>query len=187
MSISDPRYSCPPGRPVRHPLIARLLAGSLLLLGLAACAHYQLGTGARPGFATLYVAPVENRSSLPQAQATVAAEIREAFIKDGRVALASSAAGADATLRVTLTGYDRDAAVARASDTGLARKFNLHLRATCTLVDNRSGKTLFAGRALVATKDVYTDSGQVQSEYQAVPLLAGDLAWQVAHTVLDVW
>ena len=56
-------------------------------------------------------------------------------------------------------------------------------------------------RGLVPTpplRDAYTDSGQklptgisvsgqLQSEYQALPLLADALADKVAHAVLDVW
>ena len=78
-------------------------------------------------------------------------------------------------------------AVASSVDTGLARKFALNLRAACTLTDNRTGKPLFTNHEIRVTKDAYTDSGQLQAEYQTLPLLAGELAGKVAHTVLDVW
>ncbi len=163
------------------------LLAAATLLGLAACAHYQLGTKTQLAFTTLYVAPVENRALIPQAQALVATEVREALVKDGRVTLVGSPEAADATLRVTLAGYQREVAAANSADTGLARKFALHLRATCTLTDNRSGRPLFANREIIVTKDAFTDSGQLQAEYQTLPLLAGALADKVAHAVLDVW
>ena len=94
---------------------------------------------------------------------------------------------AEVTLRVTLTGYEREVAVASSADTGLTRKFALNLRAACTLTDNRTGKALFTNREIRVAQDAYTDSGQLQSEYQALPLLAGTLAGKVAHAVLDVW
>jgi hypothetical protein len=156
-------------------------------LGLAACAHYQLGTKAPLAFSTLYVAPVENRALLPQAQALVATEVREALVKDGRVTLVASPDAADATLQITLAGYQREVAAANSTDTGLARKFALHLHATCTLTDNRTRRPFFANREIVVTKDAFTDSGQLQAEYQTLPLLAGALADKVAHAVLDVW
>lgn len=168
----------------------RILLPALLCLagvGLAACAHYQLGTRTKLTFATLYVAPVENHAMLPQAQAIVATAVREALLRDGRVTLVSSPEAADVTLRVTLTGYNREMTAANPADTGLARKFALHLHATCTLTDNRAHRPLFAGRDVTVTRDAYTDSGQLQAEYQTVPLLADALADRVAHAVLDVW
>jgi len=179
--VSPPR----PGPPTRRWLGAALLACGLI--GLAACAHYRLGTSARPAFATLFVAPVDARVPLPQARAIVATAIREAFLRDGRVTLTASPEAAEATLRVTLVGYDRAVMAANSTDTGLAREFALNLRASCTLTDNRSGKPLFAGREITATRSAYVDSGQLQVEYQALPLLADKLADQVAHAVLDVW
>jgi len=157
------------------------------LLALSGCAHYHLGTQARLTFSTLYVAPVENHALVPEAQALVATEVREALVKDGRVALVASPEAADVTLRVTLAGYNRDVAAASSTDTGLARKFALHLRATCTLTDNRAKRPLFSDREIIVTKDAFTDSGQLQAEYQTLPLLAAALADQVAHAVLDVW
>lgn len=159
----------------------------LLGLGLAACAHYQLGTTTKLTFATLYVAPVEDCAMLPQARAIVATALRDALLRDGRVALVASPAGADVTLRVALVGYNREMAAANPADTGLARKFALHLHATCTLTDNRTSRPLFTDRDITVIKDAYTDSGQLQAEYQTVPLLAEALADKVAHAVLDVW
>jgi hypothetical protein len=133
------------------------------------------------------VAPIENRAMLPQAQALVATEIRDAFIKDGRVTVVASPETADAVLRVSLVGYDREVAAANPADTGLTRKFALNLHASCTLTDRRTGRPCFTNREVVVTRDAFTDSGQLQSEFQTLPLLAAALADHVAHAVLDVW
>jgi Lipopolysaccharide-assembly len=163
----------------------------LLLLGAgmfdSGCSHYQLGTQSKLAFSTLYVAPVENRAMVPQAQALVSTDVRDALIKDGRVTVVSSPESADAVLHVSLVGYDRDVAAASQTDTGLARKFALNLHASCSLTDRRTGHPYFSDRKLDVTKDAFTDSGQLQSEYQALPLLASALADRVAQAVLDVW
>ena len=151
------------------------------------CSHYQLGTGAKLSFRTLYVEPVANKTTLPQARVIVSTQLREVFARDGRVSLVNSPESADATLRVVLTDYHRESASAREGDTGLARKFNLTLGTTCTLHDNRAGKDLFTNRPVVVLRESFTDSGQLQSEYQTLPLLAASLADKVAHSVLDVW
>ena len=162
----------------------------LAVLGLtAACSHYQLGTGPaeKLAFHTLYLAPVQNKTLLPEARALIGTQLRETFARDGRVALANSPDSADATLTVVITDYHRDVTSVREGDTGLARKFTLTLGTTCTLRDNRGGKDVFSNRPVNAQREAFTDSGQLQSEYQTLPLLAESLAGKVAHGVLDAW
>ncbi len=168
-------------------LSLRLLSVIGCLLVTAGCSHYQLGTGSTPSFRTLHVEAVTNKTLLPQAQAIVSTRVRESFVRDGRVALANSATGADATLSIALNDYHREIAAVREGDTGLARKFNTTLGAVCTLRDNRSGKVIFENRPISAVREVFTDSGQLQSEYQTLPLLAEALATKVVHAALDVW
>jgi Lipopolysaccharide-assembly len=184
------QHGCVTHRP-RHPgrlgVFAFINLIGLSLWSLTGCAHYQLGTASRLAFATLYVAPVGNHAMLPQAQTVFATEIRDALLKDGRVSLVATPETADAVLRVSLVGYDRQMAAANPADTGLARKFVLNLHALCTLTDRRTGKPLFVNREIQASRDAYTDSGQLQAEYQTLPLLAATLADKVTHAVLDVW
>jgi hypothetical protein len=166
---------------------ARPLSPAICLLLATGCAHYQLGTGAEPSFQTLYVEPVDNKTLLPQSQPLVSTRMREMFARDARVAIVNSAAGADATLTVVLNDYHRDIAAVREGDTGLARKFNITLGALCTLRDNRTGRAIFENRPVSAIREVFTDSGQLQSEFQTLPLLADALALKVVHAALDVW
>jgi hypothetical protein len=181
---SPARRRSGPAAPHRLALAAIFsLAAGLLL---PACSHYRLGTAGRVAFDSLYVEPVASEATLPQARALVGTQLREALLRDGRVTLANSADAAGATLHVLLKSYVREPSVARADDTGLARKFGLTLIAECTL-RTRDGKVLFEKRIVQAQRDAYTDLGQLQSEYQTVPLLAETLAQNVAHAVLDVW
>ncbi|MDF3057667.1 MAG: hypothetical protein K0R17_1882 [Rariglobus sp.] len=160
------------------------LSGLLLLSG---CANYRLGTGGTVSFRTLYVAPVVNESNLPQAVAIVSTQLREAFLHDPRIILVNTAGEADATLTVTLVNYTRDVQTRQTADTGLARKFDIALNAEATLRDNRDGKLLFEKRKVQAVRQVFVDSGQLQAEYQNVPLLAEVLAKNVLAATLDVW
>jgi hypothetical protein len=153
---------------------------------LAGCSNYQLGSGGTPSFRTLSVDPVANKTLLPQSQPLLSTQLREKFARDGRVQLVTSGP-ADATLIVVISEFRREIATVREDDTGLARKFNVTLGATCTLRDNRSGKTLFENRPVSAVREVFTDSGLLQSEYQTLPLLAEALATKVVHVALDVW
>ena len=172
-----------------------LVACALLAQG---CAHYRLGTGADLSFSTLYIEPAKNQTPLAQSQALVSTMIRDAFIRDGRVTVVDRPADADATLEVTLVNYRRDNAANREDDVGLARKFTLHLRASCRLRDNRTGRMLLDGRIVEVQRESFTDNGlgavpfgtsndQLQGEYNTLPLLAGSLSEKLTHAVLDVW
>ena len=172
---------------LRSGHLLRLIPACFAAVLVAGCAGYQLGTGSAPKFSTLFIAPVRSETQVPQAVALVTTQLREAIIKDGRVRLVDSAADADATLQVALTGYDRAVSVARADDTGLARRFDVSLHAAATLTDNRSKTAYFTRRPLVATRGAFTDGGLVQAEYQVLPLLAEQLAGEAAHAMLDTW
>jgi hypothetical protein len=163
------------------------LALAALVLGGAGCSHYQLGTEAKPSFQTLYVAPVDNKTHVPQARELLSTQIREAFAHDARITLVNSPEAADAILTVVLSDYHRDVATVREGDTGLARKFNLTLGARATLRDNRNARFLFENRPVSAQREAFTDSGQLQSEYQTLALLADALAAKLTHAALDVW
>jgi hypothetical protein len=172
----------------RRPLPRRTrLLPAVLLLVMTGCSHYQLGTGSTPAFRTLYVEPVANKTLVPQSQPLVSTRLRESFARDARIQLRNSADDADATLVVVINDYRRDIAAVREDDTGLARKFNVTLGATCTLRDNRTGRTVFENRPVTAVREVFTDRGQLQSEFQTLPLLADVLANKVVHAALDVW
>ncbi len=169
-------------------MVARLVLLLFSCLGLfSSCANYQLGTGTPATFRTIYIEPVANKTLLPQSQPLLSTHLREAFARDGRTTLVNSASGADATLTVVVTDFHRDVAAVREGDTGLARKFNLTLGATCTLRDNRTAAPIFENRTVNAVREAFTDGGQLQSEYQSLPLLAEALAKKVVHTALDLW
>lgn len=171
----------------RATQLLRTTAAWGLAATLAGCAAYRLGTGAEPTFATLFIAPVASHTTIPQAQALVTTQLREAIGRDGRVRLVNAPEAADAVLQVTLLAYDRAVAVSLPTDTGLARRFDVTLRAEATLTDNRTRTPIFTNRPVAAQRGVFTDSGLVPSEYQALPLLAEQLAGQTAHAVLDTW
>ncbi len=161
---------------------------------LAGCSHYVLGTGGGTPFKRLYIAPVVNAAPLPQAVAVISTEIREAFIRDGRLQVVNTPEDADVVLATRLGSYGRDIATVVANDTGLARKFVLNLSATITLTDPASGKVYFQDRPLAAKRQIFTDNpqtgrgdNQLQAEYQAVPLLAQSLSAAAVSAVLDVW
>lgn len=161
------------------PLIATL---GLLF---QSCSHYQAGDGSALPFSTLSVSPVVNQSQAPQITQVLNHDIRQAFIRSGRVIVENS--GADARLEVTLTGYERENIATNSQDTGLARKYALSLRGTCTLKRDGSDSAYFSNRPVSVTLDIFLDSGQTRAETNAIPLLSKKLAEAIANEVLQTW
>ncbi len=177
-------------------LIFLLTLALAAALGLSSCGHYQLGTQGKLTFTTLYVAPVENTSGLPQAITLVSTQLREKLLRDPRIQLSSDPSSAQAILTVKLTRTSQDATTHRAEpdDTGLARKFDLTLQAEVTLHDTRTATDLFTKRPLSVTRQLFTTDGttgapsdQQAAQYQTLPLLAETLASRIASAVLDSW
>lgn len=183
-------------------MMTRRVLGVLAALVLfAGCSHYRLGTQSKVDFTTVYIAPIENRAGIPQAIPVISTQLREAFLRDGRVRVVNSPEAADATVHVTLVRLHRTVATVLPDDTGRARKFDLTLDATCSLRDRRKGTAYFEDRPLSAYRQAFAGdappppsdprtpyvSNQLQAEYNVLPLLATTLADRVTHAVLDVW
>jgi Lipopolysaccharide-assembly len=180
----------------------RLVFKALLALALicgTACSHYRMGTGAEHPFETIFIPAVETYAVLPQATAIFTTQLRDAFIRDGRLRVVNTPEEADVILSVKLGAFRRERLTALPSDTGITRKFGLTLDATCTLTQTKGGKALFTDRPLHVERQIFTEDGsggtgatilstqQVQAEYQIVPQLAEPLATQARGAVLDTW
>jgi hypothetical protein len=175
-----------------------ILLSAWAIVSCVGCKSYQLGHPAELPFKTVYIQPVKNDSFVPQAQALISSQIREAVIRDGRVTLVADKKSADALLVVTLSDYTRRGGARRQNDTTLSRDFNLTLEAAVDLYDQKNGSFLFEGRKLTARSNAYLDNpynaaaapktqGFVQSEYNAMPRIARDLGRKVADELLSAW
>jgi len=163
-----------------------ILALTLLAFGLLGngCANYHLGQQGALPFRTLYVAPVENTSFAPQAQAPLTNALARQFLDSGQVELVSSPNKADAILRVTLTDYDHQISATQQTDTGRARAYLLELKAESTLTIGSETGAKKTHRANVRT---LVDGGLQPAEFQAMPALTRDLARGIVNHTLSTW
>jgi hypothetical protein len=179
-------------------LALHALLAVTLLFG-SACSRYRLGTSSERTFETIFIPAVETYAVLPQATSIFTTQLREAFIRDGRLRVVNTPEEADTILAVKLGSLRRARLTALPSDTGLTRKFGLALDATCTLSQKNGTKPLFLDRPLRIERQIFTEDGagvtkativstqQVQAEYQILPQLAEALAAQARSAVLDTW
>lgn len=177
--------------------LSACLSASFVLAFLSGCANYQWGDSAPLPFHTLYIKPATNNSFAPQVVAIVSSEIREAFIRDGRVKILASEEHADAVLSVQLTDYLRSAISRDSEDTMRARDFRISLQSKLSLYDQTTGNYFFRDRTVSANTSAYVgnpyDSESIlsedyrQAENLANPRLARDIGRQAANTVLGYW
>lgn len=181
-----------------HPGTSRIfkIVALTAVLGLiSACKSYHLGLPAEISFNTLYIAPVENHSYAPQAQAMLSAMLRENFNRDTRVRVVAEKENADAHLLVDLTEYERNSTVRNPRDTAIADSFDIRLGATASLLDQRTATYIFKTLPVQATTNAYTrnpydDNAIIDyqlSERQAMEQLSRDIARRVTDTVLSPW
>lgn len=170
---------------ITRSLCVFVLAGAVALTG---CAHYHLGSSGALPFHTLYVPPVRIVATVPQAAAPVSQMLRQSLLQEGNLQLTDQA-DADATLDVVITNYQRGADATQLNNTLNAVSFTLMLEATCTLVDNHSGKVYFKDRKIQMYQQAFVQNGVSfnESEYQAMPRLARDLSQKIKDAVVSTW
>lgn len=176
-------------------LITFSLLASLLLTG---CKNYQLGSSAELPFRSIYIQPVQNDSFAPQASAQVSIQLRETFIRDGRIRIVSKPENAEGILEVTLIDYSRTPAARSSKDTVRASDLDLTLKANFSLYAKSTGSFLLQNataqnRVNAKTANPYIDASATnidaynQAERQSMPLLARGLSREIADQVLSPW
>lgn len=165
---------------------------------ISGCNSYQFGNPVELPFESIYIKPATNDSFAPQVQALLSAQIRDAFIRDGRTKLVTNRESADAVLLINVTEYNRRAAANQRVDTALASSFNLSLAANISLFNQNEGGYYFQERKIRKSSRAYVENPYaargtgkaqnfLQSEYQAMPRLTRDLARRIADEVLNPW
>ncbi len=163
--------------------VALLLLATLLIAG---CGSYRLGPPQETPFQVLYVAAVTNESLAPQASALLTRELRNTFVRDGRVSLGEEAR-ADAVLQVTLRDYRRESLATQPEDTALALSHEVEIVAHVTLRDSRKGHLYLDERIVRAGVQVPGRGDFTRAEYETLPVLAERLARQIVNQVLSAW
>lgn len=162
------------------------LITAVALAFLSACSHYYLGRSQTIGFSTLAILPIENDSLAPQIQGILSDQLVHAFISDGTVKIVRKEQ-AEATLKISIVGFNQSLNATRENDTALARSYDLELTAQCTLIDTRDNKTLLNETNVTAHLNLQVDSDFVDIQHQAMPALARDLAQKIRDRTLTNW
>lgn len=161
--------------------------GATLSLLLGGCASYHSGSPQALPYSSVSVSPSRNLSSLPQIEGPLNAAVRQAILQSGSLKLANGA-NADAILEITVLEVRREIAAVSSNDVGRGRKFELVANLEFSLKKPGEAGLFFIERQPFSIKrDIYSDSGLVDSEYQAVPEISRQIAERVAELLVDRW
>lgn len=163
------------------------LFGALFTLFLSGCASYQLGEPTSLPYKSIAVAAPRNSSTLPQLEAALTSATRSALQQSGALDLATGSTS-DAVLLLHVLEVRREIAAVNSNDVGRGRKFELEIDVELTLENTASPNSPFIDRRLFTIKqDVFTDSGLVDAEYQAMPEISRLVAERATEILTDRW
>ena len=154
-------------------------------LFLAGCAGYQLGptNGLAAHEKSVQVTPFINQTLEPRLSDAVTSQLRKALQHDGTYDLASRD-NADIVVSGVLTKYNRHELSLVRQDLVTARDYRLALTAQVTARERSSGKIIF-DQPITGYTIIRVGSDLTNTERQAAPLLAADLARQVTALLVD--
>jgi hypothetical protein len=164
--------------------LAALLVCVCALLG-PGCAGYRLGptNGLAAGEKSIQVEPFLNQTLEPRLTDAVTAQVRKHLQRDGSFRLATRGDG-DIVMTGVITHYTRHELNVSSRDTLTATDYRLSLTAQVSARDRGTGRMIM-DRSVTGQTLVRVGNDLVSSERQALPLLAADLAKNVADLLAD--
>ncbi|MBC2607664.1 LPS assembly lipoprotein LptE [Pelagicoccus albus] len=163
-----------------------ILCGAIVAL-LSGCASYQLGTPSPLPYETIAVAPPLNKTTLPQIEGPLNAALRQSLQRSSSVKLSTGSA-ADGILSLTLLEVKRSIAAVTSDDVGRGRKFQLEIQVELSVSnENDPSAPYLPSRVFAISQDIFTDDGQVEAEYQAIPEISRKIAEKTTELVTELW
>jgi hypothetical protein len=152
---------------------------------LPGCAGYQVGptNGLAAGEKSVQLSPFANLTMQPRLTDAVTLELRKELQRDGTYKL-NTHGDPDILVTGTLTSYQRNVVTVSASDVLTVQDYRLALTAHVIARERATGKVLL-DQPVTGTTLIRVGSDLTSAERQGVPLLANDLARNVAALLAD--
>jgi len=169
--------------------IARALPALLLVFVLSGCAGYRVGdiSGRNlQGVRSVYVPVAKNASLEADLQVIVTNAIIQRFNSDGTLEVNQSE-NADSEMDVTIATVLRSAVSSSTNNILVTEQYQLTITAKVTYVNRRLGRKIFENATATGTTTFFAQSDLQESERQALPLAAQDLAQNAVKLVTEGW
>ncbi len=165
--------------------LRRLIPLAVLPLLLAGCAGYKLGpsNGLEAGSRSIQILPPQNETLEPRVSDAFSHALRKQIQRDGTFRLRTSGEG-DVVVTTTIRRYHRQGLTFQRGDTLTVRDYNIQLFAHVRAFDRVTGRNI-VNREFQGRTTVRVGNDQASAERQALPLLAEELAHNVASAIAD--
>jgi hypothetical protein len=150
------------------------------------CAGYRLGPTLHADYKSIAVPMFANKTLKPQLEAQVTNGIIKRLQSDGSLRV-DSPANADVVLTGEIVRYYRRPLRSLRNETGTPREYRISLDARVEVRERATGKTVLPSMVLTGNSDTFIGTDLQTAEDQLLPLLADDLARQVATLLVEKW
>jgi hypothetical protein len=163
-----------------------LAVGAIGCLCLAGCLGYRAGAVGTRDFRSVAVPMFRNLTVTPQLEAQVSNAIIKRFQQDGTLRV-ENRESADVVLLGTITRYRRTAIRSARLDSGVPREYRLVITAQVEVRDQRTGQVILKPTSFEGAAESFIGSDLQSADYQALPLIADDIARQVVARLVESW
>ncbi|MGD0017396.1 MAG: LptE family protein [Verrucomicrobiia bacterium] len=168
--------------PSRTAVILTCL-GCVLAVG---CMGYRVGPVLKADYRSVAVPMFKNKTYKPQLEAQITNGIIKRLQADGTLQ-ADSEANADIVVTGEIIRYDRLALRLAQEDANVPREYRLTITVRVEAHDRRTGTVVLKPTDITGKADMFIGTDQQSAEYQALPLVADDVARQVVSLLVESW
>lgn len=167
----------------RSPGIGLAIVSCLLTAG---CLGYRVGPVLKADYHSVAVPMFKNQTLQPQLEAQITGAILRRLHTDGTLRVEPEA-NADLVLRGEIIRYQRHQLRSVREETGVAREYRITVTSNITVQDKRTGQVIRGPTKLTGSAETFIGVDQQTAEFQALPLIAEDLARQVVDLLVESW
>jgi hypothetical protein len=165
--------------------VAVILAGLGCALA-AGCMGYHVGPVLKADYRSVAVPMFRNKTYKPQLEAQITNGIIKRLQADGTLRV-DSVAKADVVVTGEIINYNRLALRLAKEDTRVPREYRLIITVNVAAHDRRTGKVVLKPTDVSGSADMFIGFDLQSAEYQALPLVADDVARQVVSLLVESW
>lgn len=150
------------------------------------CMGYRVGPVLKADYRSVAVPMFKNKTYKPQLEAQITNGIIVRLQADGTLRV-DSEANADIVVTGEIIRYNRLALRLAQEDADVPREYRLEIVVHVEAHDRRTGKVVLKPTDITGKADMFIGTDQQSAEYQALPLVADDVARQVVDLLVESW
>ena len=147
---------------------------------------YHVGSVLKANYRSVAVPMFKNKTLKPQLEAQVTNGIIRRLQSDGTLRV-DSVDNADIVVAGEIVDYRRTRLRSLQTEASTPREFRIYIDARVEAHDRVTGKVVLPPTIVTGTADTFIGNDLQSAEFQALPLIADDLARQVVSLLVESW